>query len=605
MTRAVSNVARALVVVSASIVGPLAAAQPASSSLQGRVVRWGTTDPVAKATVELQRVGAGSSAPYVAVTTRDGAFVFAAIPAGQYRIVVTRSGFVRAEYGQRWPNGTGTPITIPAGRAVSNVPVAMLQTGAIAGSVHDQFGRPLGNAEVDAYTLTFRTGRRALSRVQTAVSDDRGEYRLFWLTPGRYFVSARHPDLSSSPMRMGGIRIGGGTGSNGTIGFQSFSTTGDNAAAAPFPMGRQTPAMKEKYMVVYYPNTTDETAAAAVDVGPGGEVPAIDFMVAPVPLHHVRGRVVYESTNEAAMSARVQPMTTAGVTVDVKLDDFFTPERSAVSVECCEGTFDLGLPAGSYTLVASVNNLNTRTTVTVGDGDVEGIVLSLARGFNVKGRLTLEGRAATPAELNAFRVSLAMDPPVSGLVPDSYSTILPNGSFTVAAGRGDFRVAVTPLLNTPGAFRFPAMNPPTSINDLYIKSIRLGEFDVLNAGLHLTGPVQDTLDIVIGSSMGALEGRVVNRDRQPLPNVTVALVPDHARRGRVDLMKSTSSDATGRFRVAGVPPGDYLAFAFDGPDDGEWQNPDMLAARETQGTAVRVAAGAAATVELTALPPAQ
>src|SRR5437763_8346745 len=393
MTSAVSNVARALVVVSASIVSPIAAAQPVSSSLQGRVVRWGTNEPVAKATVALERVGAGSSAPYVAVTTTDGAFVFATVPAGRYRIIATRAGFVRAEYGQRWPSGSGTPITIPAGRAVGNVPVAMLQTGAIAGSVHDQFGRPLGNAEVDAYTLTFRTGRRALSRVQTAVSDDRGEYRLFWLTPGRYFVSVRHPDISSGPMRMGGVRFGGGTGANGAIGFQSFSTTGDNAAAAPFPMGRQAPAVKEKYMVVYYPNTTDETAAVAVDVGPGGEVSAIDFIVAPVPLHHVRGRVVYESTNEAAMSARVQPMTTAGATVDVRLGDFFAPETSAVSVECCEGTFDLGLAAGTYTLVASVNNLNTRTTVTVVDGDVDGIVLSLARGFNIAGRFTIEGRA--------------------------------------------------------------------------------------------------------------------------------------------------------------------------------------------------------------------
>src|SRR3954470_17268999 len=244
MTRAPAHTGLALVVISASIAGSIAAAQPSPSSLQGRVVRWGTNDPVAKATVELARVGAGSSAPYVAVTTTDGAFVFATVPAGQYRIFASRAGFVRAEYGQRWPNGTGTPLTIPAGRAVANVPVAMLQTGTIAGSVRDQFGRPLGNAEVDAYTVTFRTGRRALSRVQTAVSDDRGEYRLFWLAPGRYFVSARHPDLSSSPMRLGGIRIGGGTGSNGSISFQSFSTTGDNAAAAPFPMGRQAPAVK-------------------------------------------------------------------------------------------------------------------------------------------------------------------------------------------------------------------------------------------------------------------------------------------------------------------------------------------------------------------------
>jgi hypothetical protein len=85
--------------------------------------------------------------------------------------------------------------------------------------------------------------------------------------------------------------------------------------------------------------------------------------------------------------------------------------------------------------------------------------------------------------------------------------------------------------------------------------------------------------------------------------VTIALVPDRARRSRVDLVKSTSSDSSGRFRLAGLPPGDYIAFAIDGPDDGEWRNPEFLAAREGQGVAVRIAVGPETPVELTALPP--
>src|SRR5215467_13980156 len=112
-----------------------ATAQPALSSLQGRVLRWGTNDPVAKATVELLRVEAANPAPYVATTSIDGAFVFPSVVPGQYRLVATRPGFVAAEYGQRWPSGAGTPLVIPGGQAVSNVPVPMLQTGAISGSV--------------------------------------------------------------------------------------------------------------------------------------------------------------------------------------------------------------------------------------------------------------------------------------------------------------------------------------------------------------------------------------------------------------------------------------------------------------------------------------
>jgi hypothetical protein len=584
-----------------------APAQPASSSLQGRVVRWGSPDPIAKAIVELRRDGPGNPPPYVTTTTTDGLFTFSAVVPGPYRIVVTRPGFVSAEYGQRWPSGAGTPLTIPAGQAVSNVPIAMLATGAISGTVRDQFGKPLGSAEVVAFKAIYPTGRRELSKVQSVWTDDRGEYRLFWMTPGRYFIAARHPDLGSGLMRMGGIRIGGGgvIGSNGPIGFQQFRASGDNASAVSVPgTGPRPPASFEaqKFVEVYYPNTTDETVAVPLEVTEGGELRAIDLSVAPLQQHRVRGRVVYESNNEPAMSARVQWLTPSGAAPVADVGAFgIVPMLT--QVQCCDGAFELALPSGAYTLVAAVNSLSARASVTVGDDDVDGVVLAIGRGFDVKGRLIVEGRTPTAAELQAFRVALALDPPVAGLVPDAYSNILPNGAFTLHAGRGSFRIGVAPFLVVPGAFMFPAMNAPASLTDVYVKSIRLGDVDVLNSPLQLDGPAQEPLEIVIGTATGTLEGLAVGQNRQPLANVTIALVSDRARRSRVDLMKSTSSDASGHFRFAGLAPGDYVVVAIDGPDDGEWRNPDFVAAREGQGVAVRVTAGRASSAELTALPP--
>jgi hypothetical protein len=601
MTRRVVLAAAAAFIVGASS----AVAQPASSSLQGRVVRWGTNDPLAKATIELRRIQTGPSAPFVATSAVDGTFIFPSIPAGQYRVAATRPGFVRAEYGQRWPSGAGTVLIVPAGQAISNVPIPMLQTGAISGTVRDQLGRPLGNADVEAYVATYKTGRRTLTKVQSVVSDDRGEYRLFWLTPGRYFVAARHAELSGGPMRVGaGMTMGGGGGPKG---FQRFSTNGDNAGAPAIGLGPRRVAAKEKYMAIYYPNTSDETAASTIDVAPGGEVQAIDFVIAPVPLHRVRGRVVYESNNEPAMSARVQWLTATGASpAQPSPEDgfgaLFGGESPVTSVECCEGSFEIGLPSGSYTLVAAVNNLNARTAVTVGEGDIDGIILSLGRGFKMAGRVTFEGRAPSAQELDNFRLGLAMDPPVNGLVPDSYSTILPTLAFTIDAGRGDFRLAVAPLLPVPGAFRFTPPNNSPALKDMFVKSIRLGEFDVLNNGLHLEGPTQQTLEVVIGIATGSLEGRVIGQDRQPLANVTVALVPAAAQR-RTDLMRSASSDSSGQFRLTGVPPGEYVAFAIDGPDDGEWQNPDTLPSLEAKGTPVRITEGTPARAELIAQPP--
>jgi hypothetical protein len=583
-----------------------APAQPAVSSLQGRVVRWGSNDPIAKANVELRRADSGDPAPYVATTTGDGLFVFSTVTPGQYRIVVTRPGYVSAEYGQRWPNGAGTPLAIPPGQAVSNVPIPMLATGAVSGTVRDQLGRPLGNAEVQALKATYQTGQRELTKVQSVWTDDRGEYRLFWLTPGRYFFAARHPDLGGGPMRMGGVRIGGGgvLGPNGPIGFEQFKVNGDNASAPAGPgIGPRSPSLESlKFVDVYYPNTTDETASAPLEVTAGGELQAIDFSIAPLQQHRVRGRVVYESNNEPAMSARVQWLTPSGSGPVADLGGFGVVPM-LTQVQCCDGSFELALPAGTYTLVGAVNSLSARTSVTVGDGDVDGVVLAIGREFDVKGRLTFEGRTPTAAELGLFRIALALEPPVSGLVPDAYSNILPNGSFTLHAGRGDFKIGVAPLLMVPGAFHFPTQGMSASMNDIYVKSIRLGDVDVLTRTLHLDGPVPELLEIVIGTATGTLEGVVAGPDRRPLPNVTIALVPDRARRSRVDLVKSTSSDSSGRFRLAGLPPGDYIAFAIDGPDDGEWRDPDLMAARERQTVAVRIAVGSPTSVELTALPP--
>jgi hypothetical protein len=196
-----------------------------------------------------------------------------------------------------------------------------------------------------------------------------------------------------------------------------------------------------------------------------------------------------------------------------------------------------------------------------------------------------------------------MNPPVPGLAPSSYSVLQPNGALTLSAGRGDFRISVSPLLTVPGDFQVPVRQPAAMLSNLYVRSIRLGDLDVLNGGLHLDGPPDAPLEIVIGTTPGWVKGVVRNRDREPVPNVTVSLLPDLGRRARSDLYRTVSTDAAGRFTIEGVPPGDYVAFGWDGIESGDWQNPDFVALYESRGSAVRVRDNAPANVELTTLTP--
>ena len=582
-------------------------------SVRGVVVRWGTSEPVAKATVELRRVESGTPAPYVVTTAADGTFAFEAVPPGTYRVVATRSGYVNAEYGQRRPNGLGMTIALAAGQAAPDVRLQMTATAAISGRVHDRFDRPIGNVEVEALKARYRDGRRVLTRVESVQSDDRGEYRLFWLAPGSYFVRARHPDVPESLERvtrsLGGSRMlgpdprgqAGPEGSPDVIAIDVSRGVGDPDLLPRFEPDR---TEKERYFAIYFPGTTDETSASALDLRAGAESTGVDFAIDPLPIQRVRGHVVYESNDEPARSARLQWLSSSGA-ANAADENPFSP-LSQQAVDSDSGSFDLGLAPGSYTLVAAVNNLVGRTGIQVGYADLEDVTISISQGFDLAGRVAIEARAVTSADLAALRISLAMDPALPGLAPTSYSTPLPNGTLTLSAGRGDFRVGVAPLLTVPGGPGFGPMRtavvPPPSLQNAYVKSIRLGSADVLNAGLHLDRQPDAPLEIVVGTTPGALEGTVVDATRRLVPNATVALLPDIARRSRADLYKSDSTDASGHFRLERIPPGAYVVFAWDDVENGEWQNPEFLRAYEERATPIRIGDAAQASVDLVVAP---
>ena len=85
---------------------------------------------------------------------------------------------------------------------MTGIQLAMSLTGAITGRIYDRNGEPLGKAQVLALRPVYKNGRRTLTIVQNVVSDDRGDFRLFWLAPGRYYVAAK-PEAVEFPMNMG------------------------------------------------------------------------------------------------------------------------------------------------------------------------------------------------------------------------------------------------------------------------------------------------------------------------------------------------------------------------------------------------------------------
>jgi hypothetical protein len=151
-------------------------AQARAGSVEGTVVRAGTSQPIANAVVELS--GTNKSDPLAMATGADGKFAFRNVTPGPYRLAASRSGYLDSSYGQRGPNGSGAALVVEADQSVKDIRLTMIALGAISGRVYDSNGEPLANVPVQALKYSYLDGQRTLTAVKTDTTNDRGEYSL-------------------------------------------------------------------------------------------------------------------------------------------------------------------------------------------------------------------------------------------------------------------------------------------------------------------------------------------------------------------------------------------------------------------------------------------
>src|SRR5437867_3049020 len=279
-------------------------------SIAGYVVKMGTAEPISKAIVTIAQVNAGRGQSFTATTTAGGQFAFQNLEPGQYRLSASRNGYVRMEYGARSPNRSGLPITLSAGQKLTDVAVQLMPAGTITGRVFDRDGEPLANVTVEELKYSYQEGQRVMNVVQTSRTNDLGEYRLFWLQPGQYFVSATPQDgqrgailnalAVAGPGIAGNIadiiaNRGGGAGRGGGRGNTGAGQRGATAQPpTPDPAAPSLPDDQpgEGYVPVYYPGTTDAQSAAPINLPPGIVFSGVDLTVAQVRTLRVQGQVI-------------------------------------------------------------------------------------------------------------------------------------------------------------------------------------------------------------------------------------------------------------------------------------------------------------------------
>ena len=558
--------------------------QDSTASIRGRVTATEVPGGLARVTIELRRAGV-NDAPVIASTTEDGRFVFSNLAAGQYRLTARRNGFVPAEFGQRKPGGVGLPIAVTAGQQ-RDVQLIMTPSAAISGRILSRTGKPVVNAEVMAMKASFQEGRRVLTLVQSARTNDLGEYRLYWLTPGKYYVSSMPWD--ERPIA-GGVVLNA-TAPAAPVDIARMTVLAGDTARAPLGFQPNAPPSDvEAWVPIYFPGTATEDSAAVIDLEAGASVRGIDVLLAPVRPRRIRGAVT---------DAQGQPV--SGVQIFRSRNSSTSNTFTTEMVHPAAGTFEIrGVIPGSYTLLAISGDRAGKVAIDVGETDVEGVRIPLAAGAALAGRVSIEGQLPAGATGN-LRVSLRPDPLIPGL-PIPASAVGADGSFMFGQVLpGNYLVTVQPLQPAPPAAtaqRANAMPPlpprgaaplpptPPALQNAYVKSVRLGSVDVLSNGLAIDAQPTSSLEVVIGANPGRVDGDI---GRQP--NATVVLVPV-ARMRRPDLYRSMLTDAEGRFDFQAVTPGDYLLFAWNDVESSAWMNEDFLKSYENRGRTLRVAEG--------------
>ncbi len=514
----------------------LVALSARAASVEGTVTNSVTREPVKRATVTLASPSLRTR--YIAGTDDQGHFQFPDVqPATDYVVEAGARGYTMPAPTRQTLKEL-PPVAVAKDEAVKAVAVKLVPLGAINGKVADADGEPVRGVSIQALQYQYRGSGRRLDIRASAVTDAAGQYRLYFLQPGRYVLRAYlHRDPPGPPQ--------------------------------PDPhVHNFVPA--EGFVPAYYPGTPEAAQGAVVEVKPGSDLTGYNLQLARAAAFHVRGRV---DGAEPKTSVALAPCATPSL-------DYGSVVSSEVRTD---GTFDTrGVTPGHYCLAAARQGGRLATAqaeITVRDADVSVRLAAPAR-VTVQGAIQMDpGQADRPPKLAVMLADL--DTP--GLLV-GVGQVQDNGSFTmrnVPAGPASLNLQGQPPGDYVQSYRFAERNTP-------------GGFEVPAGG--------GTLTLTIGTDAGQVSGSVQDQDGKPGDHMLVTLAPKGALAARADLIRTASTADDGSFHITGVAPGDYSVFAWETADQDAARAPAFLKLFEGGASAVSVSGSGAASVQVKAVP---
>lgn len=520
-------------------------ARTGTSRIRGRVIAADTGEPLRRAIVR-------AFAPELRenrMTTTDaqGAYELKDLPAGRYTVTVNKGSYISLQYGQTRPNQPGRPLQILDGQSVEKVDFALPHGSVITGRVVDEFGEPIADVMVTTMRQQAQQGRRRLMPSGRMVqTNDIGEFRLFGLSPGNYYVSATWRNT----MGMGG-------------------DIDDRTGYAP----------------TYYPGTPNSAEAQRITVGVGQTVSDINISLVSTKTARISGTVI-DSQGLPVTRGTVMVMQRSG-------NGFMGSSGGPIKPD---GTFAVaGLAPGDYTLRANVQTDGgmiaefAMANVAVNGEDISGVQLTVAKMITATGRLVVSDVAAAQT-LRPGAINLFLQP----LNPDDMPMGMGGGPGRV---KDDFTFEIRSM---PGRFRLNVgIGSPSQ--DWSLKAVRQGGSDVTDAGIDLQpGSDVSDLEIELTNHPAQVSGMVTNSRGETVTDYTAIFFAQDREKWTFPSRHQAMSrpDQEGRFKVRSLPPGTYYAVALDSVDPGEFGDPDFFDRVKDKATAFSIGEGETKVLDL-------
>jgi hypothetical protein len=343
----------------------------------------------------------------------------------------------------------------------------------------------------------------------------------------------------------------------------------DNVAPGVYALASRPPATKKdgtSLAVTWFPGFPSRTQAERVIARTGAELDGMDIRLRRVPAWSIEGTAVNEEG---------RPL--AGVSVKLRPADEWQPDEAA-AVTAGDGTFRFsGARPGEWRLAATGAGREGYMSVVVDKHDIDRAVLHLFPPFAMEGFIERE----EPRDSDGKRK-------VTGVY------LIPEG------GEGK---QVMAFHEQDGAIRFPKVQPgrytifPVGfIPNYYVETVKLGDREVMSRPVDLTSGAIP-FRVIYRPSAGRVRGTVEKGGLS-----TVALVPRDEALLDGQFIRTSKSDAAGRFEVGSLKPGEYYAFAFDRVDRDALADVTFVRNLHPLAALVHVEAGKSADVDLRLTP---